>query len=138
MFKILSLPKKLLSTISIFSFIIFISSCEKSQKDRFENENHCPIVADSLVPQVVKDSFAFRFPTLSARAWFYKDSSSYCALSGVEPQEQLAQFATNGSFIKIVTEVENEEAGEPASDTSGGIESTHFTCECEIDNGHHD
>lgn len=130
--------KNKLITLSLFSLVIIISSCEKFHRDEDENENHCPIVADSLVPQVVKDSFAVRFPAVTVQTWFYKDSSSYCALSGVEPQEQLAQFAMDGSFIKIVSESENEAAGEPSTDTTGGIKSSHYSCECEIEHKHHD
>lgn len=121
-FNLIAIPVLLLMLAFIFS--ISFSSCKKESK---ETENLCPIVAASAVPQVVKDSFAVRYPATTVTTWFYKDSSSYCAFFTISAVEKLAHFAANGTFIQ--EEIENHQEGEH-QDT--GIDGKTTTgCECE-------
>ena len=102
-------------------------SCKKEGNDKAENL--CPVVAEGLVPQVVKDSFVVRYPATIVTTWFYKDSSSYCALFTLSAIEKLAQFATNGTFIK--EEIETHQEGEH-EDSTGTDGKTITGCECEV------
>ena len=96
--------KKLLF-IPLAATVVFFS-CEKEHTE--EAENLCPVVIENLVPQIVKDSFNVHYPSTVVQTWFYKDSSSYCALFTFATQETLAQFAENGSFIKEEIETEHD------------------------------
>lgn len=108
-------------------FSLSFSSCEKDK--HHETENLCPVVAESIVPQVVKDSFVVRYPATVVTTWFYKDSSSYCALFTISSVEKLAQFAVNGTFIKAEIEVHQE--GEHSDSTGTGGVKIPAGCECE-------
>ncbi len=120
--------------IFLISFIAaaILFSCSKEGEQNTENqntENLCPVVEASTVPQVVKDSFAVRYPATIVTTWFYKDSSSYCALFTESGVEKLAHFNTNGTFIK--EEVEMHQEGEHQDSTvTGGKPTT--GCECEV------
>lgn len=90
--------------ITLAATLIFFSC----KKEHTEEENLCPVVAESLVPQVVKDSFAVHYPSTIVQTWFYKDSSSYCALFTLITTKTLAQFAENGAFLKEEIETEHD------------------------------
>lgn len=108
--------------------IIFIScSKEKNEND----EKLCPVIEESLVPQIVKDSFAIRYPGTSVTTWFNKDSIGYCSFFTISGVDKLAEFALNGSFVK--DEIETEQDGEHQDSTSTGVKTT--GCVCEIHNG---
>ena len=109
---------------------IFIS-CKKEGNDKAENL--CPVVAESLVPQVVKDSFVVRYPATVVTTWFYKDSSIYCAAFTVAAIEKLAQFAPNGTFIKEEIETHQEGENEDSTGTGGKLTTG---CECETHKEH--
>jgi len=108
-------------------FSISFSSCKKEAKEKAENL--CPVVAASAVPQVVKDSFAVKYPATTVITWFNKDSVAYCAYFVTSANvEKLAQFANNGSFIK--EEIETHQEGEHEDSTGTGGKTT-TDCECE-------
>lgn len=107
----------------------FLFSCNKNEKDGSDNgsENLCPVVPASAVPQVVKNSFALRYPSDSVRTWFNKDSVAFCAYFISSAVQKMAQFANNGTFIK--EEIETDQQGQHEDST--GVKDT--GCECEID-----
>ncbi len=114
----------LLIVISISAFFV---SCKKDKNEK--TENLCPVVAASAVPQVVKDSFAVRYPTTIVITWFNKDSVNYCAYFKTATNvETLAEFANNGSFIKEQIETHND--NEQEDSTTAGVKTT-TSCECE-------
>ena len=103
---------------------VLLFSCNKEGKDK--EENLCPVVAASAVPQVVKDSFNVRYPSTTVTTWFNKDSVAYCAFFSVSGIEKLAQFTNNGTFIKEEIEMNREDEQE---DSTGGKQTN--GCECE-------
>jgi hypothetical protein len=112
--------------IAVLTPILFIA-CQKEGKDKIENA--CPLVAANLVPQVIKDSFAVRYPATSVTTWFNKDSVGYCAYFITTANiEKLTQFANNGSFVK--EEIEIHQNGEHQDSTGTGGKVT-GGCECE-------
>ncbi len=116
--------KKIILILLVTGTIVF--SCKKDSQET--TKNLCPIIVENLVPQVVKDSFAVRYPATIVTTWFYKDSSSYCALFTVTTVQKLAQFATNGTFIKEDIETHQEGEHQDSTGTSG---KTSTGCECE-------
>ena len=112
----------------IIAAVIFISCSKEGNKN---DENLCRVVAASLVPQVVKDSFAVRYPSTTVTTWFNKDSVAYCAFFTISGVNKLAQFANNGSFIK--EEIEIEQDGDHQDTTGTGGKTT--GCVCEIHKG---
>lgn len=109
--------------------IISIATLVSCTKDKSETkEKDCPVVAASLVPQIVKDSFMHRYPIDSVRTWFNKDSVAYCAFFVSSGIEKLAQFSNAGNFIK--EEIESNESNEHEDSTAVG--KTSGGCECEI------
>jgi len=116
--------KNLLLTMSAVTVLLF--SCEKGEHEK--PENICPVVAVSQVPNVVKDSFGLRYPSMMVTTWFYKDSSSYCAAFSTTGLTRLAQFAPTGFFIKEITETNKEGEEEDSVLTNG---KTIAGCECE-------
>jgi thioredoxin-related protein len=112
--------------IALSATLIFIS-CKKEGKEK--TENLCPVVAASAVPQVVKDSFAVRYPATAVITWFNKDSVNYCAyFKTITNVETLAEFANNGSFIKEQIETHNDNEQQDSTTTNG---KTTTSCECE-------
>lgn len=107
--------------------IAFLISCKKETKET--NEKDCPVVAASLVPQMVKDSFMHRYPMDSVKTWFNKDSVAYCAFFVSSGIEKLAQFSNNGNFIKEEIETDNESEQEDSTATAGKLNGG---CECEV------
>lgn len=120
----------LLAAALIFS--IPISSCSKEGKN--ETENYCPVVAATAVPQIVKDSFAVRYPSLSVNTWFQKDSIGYCAYF-IQPvnQKKLAEFTTVGIFVSEEIDIDHDGNFEDSTGTSNP--KIPGTCECEIPEG---
>jgi len=111
----------------LYPFLIFFFACKKEGKEK--TENACPVIAANLVPQVVKDSFAVRYPATTVTTWFNKDSVSFCAYFITSANvEKLARFDNNGSFIKeeieLYQEVEHPDTTGTGGKLSGG-------CECE-------
>lgn len=115
---------------AFFLFSIPLSSCEKNGKDK--EENHCPVIAESAVPQIVKDSFAVRYPSLTVSTWFQKDSVGYCAYF-TQPvnQKKLAEFTTTGIFISEEMDADNDGNFEDSTGTSNP-KLPGSSCECEI------
>lgn len=108
-------------------------ACNKEKGEKAETvENRCPVVAESAVPQIVKDSFSFRYPAATVTTWFNKDSAAYCAYFTIGGIEKLSQFGNNGTFVK--EQIETNQSGEHNDSTdstvTGGKIST--GCECEI------
>jgi thioredoxin-related protein len=117
--------------IALTASIVFIA-CSKDDKNE-KAENTCPEVAASMVPQIVKDSFAIRYPANTVIIWFDKDNVGYCAYFVVAGIDKLARFSNNGSFIKEELETEQDGQNEDSTVTNG--KST-MGCECEIHKEH--
>ena len=112
----------------VISISLFFVACKKEGKDKAENL--CPVVAASAVPQVVKDSFALRYPATVVTTWFNKDSVAFCAYFITSANvEKLAQFANNGSFIKEEIETHQEGQHEDSTGTGGKVGG----CECDTE-----
>lgn len=106
-------------------------ACNKEKTEK--TENHCPVVAASSVPQIVKDSFSVRYPATTVTTWFNKDSVGYCAYFKIGGVEKLSQFANNGVFVK--EQIETHHSGEDNDDadsTATGGKIPVAGCECEI------
>ncbi len=115
--------KKILCAVLIFVPLIFFA-CEKKEKA----ENLCPVVAAESVPQIVKDSFALRYPATNVTTWFNKDSVAFCAHFITSTNiEKLAQFTNSGSFIKEETEANQVGQHEDSTGTVGKVNG----CECD-------
>ena len=109
----------------LVSAAIFFS-CKKEAKEA--PENLCPVVAESAVPQAVRDSFKIRYPSTAVTTWFNKDSAAFCAAFLSSGVEKLAQFANDGTFIK--EEIETHQEGEHEDSTSAAGK-LNGGCECE-------
>ncbi len=119
--------KKLFLLVVISASLIFFS-CEKEGRNK--EENLCPVVAASAVPQAVKDSFALRYPITNVTTWFNKDSVAFCAHFITSANvEKLAEFANNGSFI--MEEVEAHQDGQH-EDSTGTVGKLDGGCECDL------
>jgi hypothetical protein len=131
------------SIASLSSFVIliliaaslFFASCSKDgKKDNNENENPCPIIAATAVPQVVKDSFSIRYPLMTVDTWFKKDSIRFCAyFIQLGNQKKLAEFAKNGAFI--MEEIDLNGDGNFEDSTGHSDPKFSSICECEIPEG---
>jgi hypothetical protein len=119
--------KKILIAISIAAVLI---ACSKEDK-KGEKENHCPVIAVSVVPQIVKDSFAVRYPSQTVNTWFQKDSIDYCAYF-IQPvsQKKLAEFTSLGVFVS--EESDKDHDGHFEDSTGQSNPKTGSVCECEI------
>lgn len=103
-------------------------ACEKHIKEKAENL--CPVVAASMVPQVVKDSFALRYPATNVTTWFNKDSVAFCAYFTTSANiEKLVEFANSGSFIREQIETHQEGQHEDSTATAGKLNGG---CECDV------
>ena len=125
--------KKIFLLILILAIIIFVA-CNKERKEKAENT--CPVVAAGAVPQVVKDSFALRYPAINVTTWFNKDSVAYCAYFVAASGDKLVQFANNGSFIKEEIEIHQEGQHEDTTGTATWGKTPAAGCECEIHKEH--
>ena len=119
--------KKALILVAVSASLLFFA-CKKEGKEKAEN--HCPVVAASLVPQIVKDSFAVRYPATSVITWFNKDSVAFCAyFITASNVEKLARFANDGNFIKEEIETHQEGQHEDSTITSHNVGG----CECDTE-----
>jgi hypothetical protein len=125
--------KKIFLLATVLSIILFVA-CNKESKEK--SENTCPIVAASAVPQIVKDSFAARYPAVTVTTWFNKDSVAYCAYFMAASGNKLAEFANNGSFIKEEIEIHQEGQQEDTTGTANVGKTPATGCECEIHKEH--
>lgn len=120
--------KKILLITAVSVAVIFFA-CNKEGKEK--SEKLCPVVAASAVPQVVKDSFAVRYPATNVITWFNKDSVAFSAYFKTSANiEKLAEFANNGSFIKEEIETNQNGQHEDSTGTVGKLPGG--GCECEI------
>ncbi len=121
--------KKILVYVAVTTLII---SCSKNGKT--ENENHCPAIAATAVPQIVKDSFAVRYPTMTVNTWFQKDSIGYCAYF-IQPvnQKKLAEFSRTGAFISEEIDIDHD--GNFEDSTGHSDSKVPGVCDCEIPEG---
>lgn len=84
--------KKLLLTLCIAT--VLFDACKEKQ------EPACPTVDAELVPIVVKDSLAARYPGVVVETWFKVDAIGFCAKFPQPPNTVFAHFGTDGSFIE--------------------------------------
>lgn len=91
--------------LSIFVVVMaFLISSKKRSKEN--TEENCSNVAVNLVPRMVKDSFANKYPSDSLRTWSNKDNAGFCAHFTSSGIGKLSRLSENGYFIK--TEIENK------------------------------
>ncbi len=111
--------------------VLFAACSKEGEKEDNEIENHCPTIAASAVPQVVQDSFAVRYPSMTVNTWFRKDSIGYCAYF-IQPvnQKKLAEFTNAGVFVSEEIDIDHENNFEDSTDVTGP--KTTSECECEI------
>lgn len=115
-----------------FGILSMLTACNKeNKKDGNENENHCPVIAAGTVPQVVKDSFAVRYPSTTVTTWFIKDSVGYCAFF-IQPVnlKKLAEFGTSGVFV--MEEIDGDHNGDFEDSTGIPGSKASSVCECEV------
>jgi hypothetical protein len=124
--------KKIILLVVVPAILLFVA-CNKEGKEKAENKNNCPVIAATAVPQVVKDSFAIRYPAITVTTWFNKDSVGYCAYFISATGDNLIQFANNGMFIKEETAIYQDGQNEDSTGTGG---KTTTGCECEIHKEH--
>lgn len=99
--------KKVLILMAVIATVLIIA-CQKEGIE--QSENYCPVMADGLIPQAVKDSFTVRYPVAMVITWFNKDSIALCAYFTTSYGTQmLAEFTNTGSFLK-------EEVGIPQTE----------------------
>ena len=121
------MKKIILVMIAVISVTVIFFACKKEAKEK--TENPCPVVDASAVPQIVKDSFALRYPATNVITWFNKNNVSFCAYFKTSANmEKLVQFANNGSFIR--EELETEQEGQHEDSTATGVK-VNGGCECE-------
>jgi hypothetical protein len=115
----------------VVACILFVSCTKEGEEDDDEIENHCPVIAASAVPQIVKDAFVVRYPSRTVITWYQKDGIGYCAYF-IEPvkQKKLAEFTTTGSFVK--EEIDLEQDGNFQDPTGLSNSKVPGECECEI------
>ena len=119
---------KKLFLLAVISALVIFFSCKKEGKEKAENL--CPVVAASAVPQVVKDSFAVRYPATNVITWFNKDSVAFCAhFITTANIEKLVELAKNGSFIKEEIETHQDGQHEDSTGTAGKVNGG---CECDV------
>ena len=122
--------KKIFFIATVSAAVIFFA-CKKESKEK--SEKLCPVVAVSVVPQVVKDAFTVKYPATNVITWFNKDSVAFCAYFKTSANiEKLAEFANNGSFIK--EEIETNQSGQH-EDSTGTASKLPGGCECEPHSG---
>ena len=119
------MKKILLPVFLSIPFLFF--ACEKNKE---KAENLCPVVAADAVPQVVKDSFALRYPATNVTTWFNKDSVAFCAYFITSANvATLAEFANSGNFIMEEIETHQDGQHEDSTATAGKLGGG---CECDI------
>lgn len=119
----------------VAGFIGLLAACNKEgKKESNETENPCPTIAASAVPQIVKDSFAVRYPSMTVNTWFQKDSIGYCAYF-IQPvnQKKLAEFSKTGAFISEEIDIDHD--GNFEDSTGHSDHKVPGVCECEIPEG---
>ena len=94
-----------------------------------EKDNPCQIISTELVPQVIKDSFAVRYPGVAPIQWLNKDNMGYCVnFIDSNTKEIIALFSNTGDFVSQEENINVEQTGQHTdnqSDESG--------CRCEIE-----
>lgn len=121
--------KMILLAISVMGLLV---ACNKEgKKEGNESDNHCPNIAETAVPQIVKDSFAVRYPSMTVNTWFRKDSIGYCAYF-IQPvnQKKLTEFTNTGVFIQEEIDIDHDGNFEDSTTHSGP--KGPGGCECEI------
>lgn len=118
--------KKVFLVVVISATTLFFA-CKKEGQEKVEN--HCPVVSESYVPQIVKDSFAVRYPATTVKTWFNKDSVAFCAYFITSTKlEKLVHFDNIGNFIK--EEIESHQEGQYQDSTGTGVKWS-GGCKCE-------
>lgn len=113
--------KKLLLTLFIATALF--AACKEKQ------DPACPTVDAELVPAVVKDSLASRYPGVAVETWYKVDAVGYCAKVQQAPNTIFAHFGTDGSFKE--EEVKDPNGNEvDRDDVQEESENEDNTCEC--------
>lgn len=111
--------------------ITTLTSCNlmDSLSNDHEKSNPCQIVSAELVPQLVKDSLAFRYPGVVPIKWLNKDNVGFCVnFIGLDKKDIIAVFSNAGNFIAQEENVNVEQTGQHTDnqpDDSG--------CQCEVE-----
>jgi len=115
--------KKLL--LSLFVAAAFFAACKEKQ------DPICPTLDAELVPIVVKDSLAARYPGIIVETWYKVDDIGFCAKFPQPPNTVFAHFGTDGSFQEAEIkdsngkEVDGDNVQEEHQNNDG-----EDTCEC--------
>ncbi len=95
-------------------------ACEKHEKEKVEDL--CHVMAESMVPQVVKDLFALRFSAANLTTWFYKESVAFYPYFTTSANiEKLAKFANSGSFIMEQIETHKDDQHDESTEKAGKL-----------------
>lgn len=119
--------------VAVLLFAGWILSCNKDRENN-DKEKHCLILAESAVPQVVKDSFAVKYDSAAVITWFQKDSIGYTAYF-IKPVNTptLATFSSAGYFISEESAIEHDGGHDDDSlDSLGHNIPKDSICTCEI------
>ncbi len=111
----------------LLPLFMIMSSCDLVE-DIFENEDECPSVDASEVPEVIRNAFDDQFNT-EALLWCEGDANTFYAVFNRNDEELVALFNQGGTLIKEGTDDDFEDGGN--IDVGDGIEIT--PCECELD-----
>ena len=116
---------------AVITVALLIACNKEGKKEGDEKENHCPVIARSAVPLIVKDSFAVRYPSMTVNTWFQKDSIGYCAYF-IQPvnQKKLAEFTGTGVFVSEEIDIDHD--GNFEDSTGHSNPKMPGVCECEI------
>lgn len=111
--------------------VILLTSCQKLKDinpfDKEKKETPCAVVSSEAVPQAVKDNFIVKYAGQTVTTWFDKDGTGFCAEFTLNGVKTLAQFNSDGTFVK--EDSENHQDGEHKDKSAG------TGCSCEIESG---
>lgn len=108
---------------SIFTVAALFVACKEKQ------DPACPTINVELVPAVVQDSLAARYPGVTVETWYKVDAVGFCAKFPQPPNTIFAHFGTDGTFQ------EEEVRDANGKEVDGGNEQAEDqnednTCEC--------
>ena len=107
--------KRLKQFLFIITMVKLMSACDafESLKHDGEKDRPCQIVKAELVPQVVKDSLAARFPGVVPIKWLNKDNIGYCVIfQDSNANDMITFFSNTGNFISQEQNTNSEQTGQ--------------------------
>ena len=98
---------------------LVLISCEKEH----EKDRECPVIAEVSVPADAKTAFNTKYTKLAADKWFDVGKGVYCASFELNGVKAMAEFKSDGTFIKQKSKSQNAKQDDDDDDE----------CECEIE-----